>query len=115
MLHPSANLASDFRAERPNGEDGLYLHDLADGAVVEIDTQHSHYKLVKRADSHVCISGHPTFCPEPVEVEIEGSVAGGSTLLPNPGFIGRGMYLMFKHPQFNLVTTSRIREIHTHG
>jgi len=115
MLHANANLAGDFRSERPNGEDGLYLHDLADGAVVEVETQHSHYKLVKRADSHVCISGHPTFCPEPVEVEIEGSVAGGSALLPNPGFIGRGMYLMFKHPQFNLVTTSRIREIHTHS
>ena len=115
MLHANANLASDFRAGHPEGEDGVYMKDLADGEVVEIDTQHSHYKLVKRADSHVCISGHPMFCPEPVEVEIEGSVGAGSALMPNPGYIGRGMYLMFKHPRFNLVTTSRIREIHTHS
>jgi hypothetical protein len=112
MLQPNPHHAGNFTIAQPGSEEGLYLNDLADGTVVEIDTQHSHYRLVKAADSHVSISGHPKFCPEPVEVEIEGSVGGGSSLMPSPGFIGRGMYLMFKHPQFNLVTTSRIREIH---
>jgi hypothetical protein len=80
---------------------------------VDIETQHHHYRLVKRADTHVRISGHPTLCPEPIEVEVEGSLAGGPPLVPNPGFIGRGMYLVFKHPLFEqVITTSKIREIH---
>lgn len=116
MIHPKLRQGIDLHAEPPESNEGLYVNDLADGDVVEIETQHSHYRLVKRAAAHMCISGHPTFCPEPVEVEIEGSVGGRSSLLlPHPGFIGRGMYLMFKHPVFNLVTTSRIREIHMRG
>ena len=96
MLHPSLDQEIDFPAEQPGWDEGFYLHDLADGAVVEIETQHHHYRLVKRADTHVRISGHPTICPEPVEVEIEGSFGSGPPFNPNPGFIGRGMYLVFK-------------------
>jgi hypothetical protein len=113
--NPNPNREIDLPAEQPGSEEGLYVTDLADGDVVDIETQHRHYTLVKRADAHMDISGHPTFCPQPVNVEVEGSVEGRSALLPNPGFIGLGMYLLFKHPHFNLVTTSRIREIHTRG
>ena len=74
MPHPKFQQAIDIPAQQSGGEDGLYLNDLADGAVVDIETQHRHYRLVKRADTHVRISGHPTFCPEPVEVEVEGSI-----------------------------------------
>jgi hypothetical protein len=56
--------------------------------------------------------GHPMFCPEPVDVQIEGSVGGRPMQGPKLGFIGRGMYLIFKHPVYDSVTTSRIREIH---
>jgi len=115
MLDANRNREIDFSAERPGSEEGLYVNDLATGAVVEIETEHRHYKLVKRADAHMFISGHPMFCPEPVDVEVEGCVGDRSALLPNPGFIGRGMYLLFKHPLFNLVTTSRIRQILTGG
>ena len=115
MPHPNPNREIDLPPEQPGSEEGLYVNDLAAGTVVEIETQHRHYKLVKRADAHMDISGHPTFCPEPVDVEVEGSVKGRPAFLHNPGFIGRGMYMVFKHPLFNLVTTSRIREIHTRG
>lgn len=113
MPQPNPSQVIDFPAKQQGSEKGLYLNDLADGAVVDIETQHHHYRLVKRADTHVRISGHPTLCPEPIEVEVEGSVAGGPPLVPNPGFIGRGMYLVFKHPLFEqAITTSKIREIH---
>jgi hypothetical protein len=113
MFHPNPDPTTGFPAIEPGSEEGFYLHDLADGAVLEIETQHRHYRLVKRADTHVRISGHPTFCPEPVEVEIQGSIRSNPTLLPIPGFIGCGMYLVFKHPRFDqVITTSRIREIH---
>lgn len=115
MLHPKLNQESKFPAEHPGSDEGIYLDDLAEGAVLDIETQHHHYRLVKGADTHVCISGHPTLCPEPIEVEIEGSVRSLPPLIPNRGFIGRGMYLLFKHPFFHEVTTSRIREIHKLG
>lgn len=115
MLHSNVNHDIDFEAEKRGSDEGIYLDDLARGAVVEIETQHHHYRLVKCADTHVRISGHSTFCPEPVEVEIKGSFGSRPPLMPHPGFIGRGMYLVFKHPLFNEVTTSRIREIHRLG
>ncbi len=98
--------------EEQSETEGIFLSELAEGAVVEIETKDHHYRLVKNADTRVRISGHPTFCPEPVEVEIEGSVARGLPLAAHAGFIGRGMYLVLKHPQFDRITTARIREIH---
>ena len=115
MLHPNLNQKIDFPTERPGSTEGFYLDDLADGAAVEIETQHHHYRLVKRFDTHMRISGHPKFCPEPVEVEIEGCFGSRPPFMPHPGFIGRGMYLIFKHPLFDEVTTSRIRKIHRLG
>jgi hypothetical protein len=113
MLQPNLDQAIGLQLQQPGNERGFYLNDLPDGAVVDIETQHHHYRLVKGADTHVRISGHPTICPEPIEVEVEGSIAAGPVLAPNPGFIGRGMYLVFKHPQFEqVITTSRIRDIH---
>ncbi len=115
MPQPNLNQGHDLPAEHPVSNEGVYLDDLAAGAVVEIETQHHHYRLVKRADTHMRISGHPKFCPEPVEVEIEGCFGSRPPLMPHSGFIGRGMYLIFKHPLFDEVTTSRIREIHRLG
>ena len=109
---PHLDHERDFPAAPYGSEEGLYLGDLAEGAVVEFETQHHHYRLVKRADTHARLSGHPKYCPEPVEVEIEGSFGGRPPSMPHPGFIGRGMCLIFKHPLFDEVTTSRIREIH---
>jgi len=114
-VSPPCDRKSLLPAEQPESEEGFYLDDLTEGAIVEFDTHHHHYRLVKRADTHVHISGHPMFCPEPVEVEIEGSVGSRPLLKLNPGFIGRGMYMVFKHPLFDRITTSRIREIRKLG
>jgi hypothetical protein len=107
-LHPGDN----FSAAHHGKDEGVCLDELAAGAVVEIETQHHHYTLVKDADTHVRVSGHPSFCPKPIEMEMEGSIGSGSPFIPNPGFIGRGMYLVLKHPVFDRIMTSRIREIH---
>lgn len=101
--------------EQPGTEQGVCLDDLADGAVLQVETQHHHYRLVKQADNHVRVSGHPTLCPEPIDMEVEGSIGSGSLSMPNPGFIGRGTYLVLKHPVFNRITTSRIRDIRVLG
>jgi hypothetical protein len=115
MLPLNLPKEADSSGQEAGSAEGLYLDDLARGAVVEIVTQHHHYRLVNRGDRHVRISGHPTFCPEPVEVEIEGSFRTGPPLKSDPGFIGRGMHLTFKHPIFDVVTTSRILEVHRLG
>ena len=113
MRQPKAKESVNFPSSGRASEEGFYLDDLAEGTVVDIETQHRHYRLIKRVDTHVRISGHPTFCPEPVDVEVEGSMANEFAPVPNPGFIGRGMHLVFKHPHFDQsITTSRIREIH---
>ena len=56
------------------------------------------------------LSGHPEFCPEPVQVAISGSTWGGAMLKQR--YIGRGMHLEFCHPDYRTpIITSRIQEI----
>lgn len=112
MLSPNLTKGAGIPAGPQKAAQGVYLKDLAEGAVLDIETEHCHYRLVKRADTHVRLSGHPRFCPEPVEVDIEGSVPRRRCLAPSPGFIGRGMCLVYKHPRFDrIITTSRILDV----
>lgn len=99
----------DREPKVPASDDGVYVDELADGAVLELDTKYHHYRIVK-TPTDIRISGHPKFCPEPVTVEIDGSTGRGFPL--KPGYIGRGMHLIFEHPVYHTVTTSRILDIH---
>jgi len=112
MLHFNLTKITSLLARPQKAAQGVYLKDLAEGAVLDIETQLCHYRLVKGADTHVRLSGHPMFCPEPIEVNIEGSIARRESLVPSPGFIGRGMYLVYKDPGFDrIITTSRILDV----
>ena len=91
-------------------EGGVYLPHLPQGATVEVETMNHTYTVVSCGDSDALICGHPTFCPEPVRVSINGSTWGGSLL--KQGFIGRSMHLEFRHPDYiGPITTSRIVDI----
>ena len=90
-------------------EGGVYLKDLPEGHELVIRTENRSYHVVKQAKSTVLISGHPKFCPDPVLVNIHGSSWGGSML--KMAYIGRGMHLEFRHPEYRTVTTSRIVDI----
>jgi hypothetical protein len=90
-------------------EGGVYLDQLSDGAVLEVETQHHWYTIVIRGRGRDLISGHPKYCPDPVPVRIEGSTWGGAMLKLR--FIGRGMRLEFRHPVFQTILTSRIVDI----
>jgi hypothetical protein len=96
-------------AFQPAREEGVSLDDLAVGAVVEVVTGHHTYRLENRGGGEVLISGHPVYCPEPVLVDLHGSISDGQIKM---WFIGRGMRLEFRHPTLGLVQTSRVREIH---
>ena len=90
-------------------EGGVHLDDLVEGTVLEVESHHRSYTMVYLGRGKALISGHPEFCPDPVLVRIAGSTWGGSMLKLR--FIGRGMYLEFRHPTYQTIRTSRIVDI----
>jgi hypothetical protein len=71
---------------------------------------HHCYTAVLLGGSEALLSGHPEFCPQPVQVAIAGSTWGGSMLKLQ--YVGRGMHLEFRHPQYATpIITSPIQEI----
>jgi hypothetical protein len=90
-------------------EDGVYLDELPLGAVIDVETAHRTYRIENRGKGKALISGHPTYCPEPILVDLHGSTNGGAML--KMGFIGRGMRIEFQHPERGVIFTSTVREI----
>jgi len=122
---PPSFVPSNLNDEAHGGEktahsasdDGIYFDTLADGAVLELETKHHRYTLVKKAGTQALISGHPVYCPEPVLVEIAGSTGRGSMLpMLKVGFIGCRRHLVFKGPTHRTaVITSRILNLRQIG
>ena len=105
--HPNLSDRVNHHIVQSEIEGGVALQDLAPESVLLIQTQHSCYTIVLQNAGQALISGHPQFCPKPVLVILEGSTWGGSML--KPGYIGRGMHLEFRHPQYEApIVTSRI-------
>jgi hypothetical protein len=90
-------------------EGGVHLRDLTPGSVVSIQTLNHVYKIEVVEEDTALISGHPRFCPDPIEVRIHGSTWGGSMLRTR--YLGRGMHLEFEHPVHKTIVTSRILDI----
>jgi hypothetical protein len=91
-------------------EGGIFLSDLPEHTVLRILTRNRCYTAVTLGSGEALISGHPKYCPEPVQVVIIGSTWGGSMLKLN--YVGRGMHLEFSHPEFRSpIITSPIEEI----
>ena len=91
-------------------EGGVSLEGLPPDTVLQIRTQHHFYTVLLLGEGSVLISGHPQYCPQPVQVTIAGSTWGGSMLKMR--FIGRGMHLEFHHPAYSTaIITSPIQEI----
>ena len=91
-------------------EGGVFLEGLPLDTVLQIRTQHHFYTALLLGEGSVLISGHPQYCPDPVQVTIAGSTWGGSMLKMR--FIGRGMHLEFHHPAYSTaIITSPIQEI----
>ncbi|MGA2608641.1 MAG: hypothetical protein ABSH01_14450 [Terriglobia bacterium] len=109
MPHPNFSDEVNRNIVQSEIEGGVYLDELCEGAVLEVETQHHGYTIVIRGRGRELISGHPKYCPDPVPVRIAGSTWGGSMLKVR--FIGRGMRLEFRHPVFRTIITSRIVDI----
>ena len=99
MFTPHPNLADDVNHAivQSEIEGGVFLHDLPPSTILEIQTLHHCYTAVLLGGSEALLSGHPEFCPSPVQVAIAGSTWGGSMLKLQ--YVGRGMHLEFRHPE----------------
>ena len=93
----------------PSYSDAIDIHELPKGARLEVETGHTRYLLENLGDGKMLISGHPTYCPEPVVADFQGAV-GGSSLL-KIWQIEPGLKMAFQLPDFGVVRTSRVRSI----
>jgi len=112
MFGPHPNLSDEVNRGivQSEIEGGVFLEGLPPDTVLQIQTQHHFYTAQLLGEGSALISGHPQYCPQPVEVVIAGSTWGGSMLKMR--FIGRGMHLEFHHPGYSTpIVTSRIQEI----
>jgi hypothetical protein len=107
--HPNLSDEVNHNIIQSEVEGGVYLRDLQPGAVLAIQTRNRSYRLVNLSEEYSLISGHPEFCPEPVEVQVQGCTWGGSMLKAK--YVGRGMHLEFIHPVHRTVITSQIVDI----
>ena len=107
--HPHLSDAINRAIVKSEIDGGVFLREVPSGTVIEIETRNRFYEIEKITDRRVLISGHPEYCPEPVEVTISGSTWGGSMLKMD--FIGREMCLEFHHPDYGIICTTQISEI----
>ena len=90
-------------------EGGVGLDELPIGAVLDVQTANTQYRIENRGEGAVLISGHSEICPLPVLVNFYGSTWGSAMLKMR--FVGREMHMEFFHPEKGIVRTSRVREI----
>ena len=112
MFNPHPNLADEVNRSiiQSEIEGGVFLNDLPPSTILQIRTLNHCYTAVLLGGSEALLSGHPEFCPEPVQVAIQGSTWGGSMLKLQ--YVGRGMHLEFRHPRYATpIVTSAIQEI----
>jgi hypothetical protein len=112
MFTPHPNLSDEVNGDiiRSEVEGGVFLKDLPPSTILQIQTMHHCYTAVLLGGGDALISGHPEFCPRPVQVAIAGSTWGGSMMKLQ--FVGRGMHLEFHHPEYPTpIVTSAIQEI----
>ncbi len=103
---PASSIRGLLNPPEP-AEEGIVLDDLAE--VLEVETRHHVYRVQNLGDGRALISGHPEYCPEPVQVDIIGSTRGGDCL--RLGFIGKGSKLEFWHPVRRMIRTSGVVEV----
>jgi hypothetical protein len=99
-----------FMPEMMETTEGIYLHNLAPGAVIDVETRSHRYRIEYLGGDTIRISGHPSLCPTPVSAQLRGSFGPTGTL--QAGFLGRGRRLAFRRENDDLgVVTSAITDV----
>jgi hypothetical protein len=79
------------------------------GAVLEIETGYTSYRLENMGDGNAMLSGHPAYCPEPVRVQIHGCTGPDAALMWR--LLRPGAHMVFLHPEHGGVRTSAIKAV----
>lgn len=79
---------------------------LPPGSLLEVETRNRHYQIECLGGSAIRISGHPQYCPTPVDARLHGFSDKDGPL--DPGIIGRGRHLQFLVGERCPVTTTRV-------
>ena len=74
MPHPNFSDEVNRNIVQSEIEGGVYLDNLPDGEVLEVETQNRGYTIVVRRGGKDLIWGHPQYCPEPVAVRTRATV-----------------------------------------
>jgi hypothetical protein len=80
------------------------------GSVIDVYTDSRHYRIECMGGDAIRISGHPRFCPRPVEARLQGSLNGDGLL--DRGLIECGRRLLFVVEDRLPVTTSKVLHVH---
>jgi hypothetical protein len=83
---------------------------LPPGAVVDVETKNRHYQIECLGGSAIRISGHPDYCPTPINAELQGS--SDQRGIVRPGMIERGRQLQFRLEDSLPITTSKVEGIY---
>jgi hypothetical protein len=96
-------------AHEPGCTDGVALQSFEAGAVLNVTTRHSNYRVVvvDPIQQRVLVTGGRLF-PESTEVRFEGATAGGS--LVKVGWIGIGLRFEMSVGR-QRITTSRVQSV----
>lgn len=89
--------------------EGIDLDDAPIGAVVEIETGHTTYRLKNLGNGNALLSGHPTYCPEPTAVQVQGSISATGELKWHFLWVGRRMVFLPAGGQ--VIRTSTIKAV----
>ena len=81
MFTPHRNLGDEVNRNiiQSEIEGGVFLEGLPPDTILQIRTQHHDYTAQLLGKGAALISGHPQYCPQPVQVTITGSGLTGTT------------------------------------
>src|SRR5260370_41812792 len=98
MFTPHPNLGDEVNRNivQSEIEGGVFLEGLPPDTGLQIRTQHHFYTALLLGGGSALISGHPQYCPQPVQVTIAGSTWGGSIIKIR--FNSLRTQLEFTHP-----------------
>jgi len=99
-----------FMTTQANIPEGIDIQNLSPGSLIDVETKSRHYQIECLGGNTMRISGHPQYCPNPVDAELAGS-------MDREGFYETGCIIPGKHLVFMLdhdrpVTTSRVLSVH---
>jgi hypothetical protein len=83
---------------------------LSPGSIVDVETRTRHYRIECLGGHAVRVSGHPQYCPSPVDAELEGSLTHEGAL--DAGMIECGQRLLLLLNERLPVTTSKVLHVH---